>query len=189
MTSGAYRSDKREGKARRTRSAILNAARDLVSTNLIGPPSVGAVAARAGVSRLTVYSHFDSKQGLLDALAAEARGESGRPDRVPDSGDPKQDLERILAEACASWASDPALFRRLPPIALSPVGEASGHRRLAERLAAKDELRAGCSIKEAEDVIVLLTSFPTFDRLHQEGRRSAGAVAGILMRLAAAILA
>jgi hypothetical protein len=72
---------------------------------------------------------------------------------------------------------------------LSAGGEASDDRRLAERLAAADELRAGCSIKEAEDVIALLKSFPTFDGLHQDGRRSAGAVAGILMRLATAILA
>jgi AcrR family transcriptional regulator len=189
METRGYRSEKRVAKARRTRSAILEAARDLVAGGLTGSPSLGAVAARAGVSRLTVYSHFDSKQGLLDALAAEARDADGRPDRAPDSGDPKQGLERLLAEACGHWASDPSLFRRLPPLALHSGGEASNDRRLAERLAAADELRAGCSIKEAEDVIALLTSFPTFDRLHQDGRRSAVAVAGILMRLAAAILA
>jgi AcrR family transcriptional regulator len=189
MESRSYRSEKREGKTRRTRSAILKAARDLIATGPSGPPSLGAVAARAGVSRLTVYSHFDSKQGLLDALVAEARGAGGRPDRALDSGDPKQELERLLGEACTHWASDPSLFRRLPPMVLSAGGEASDDRRLAERLAAADELRAGCSIKEAEDVIALLKSFPTFDGLHQDGRRSAGAVAGILMRLATAILA
>jgi AcrR family transcriptional regulator len=188
MESRSYRSEKRENKARRTRSAVLKAARDLVATGLSGSPSVVAVAARAGVSRLTVYSHFGSKEGLLDALVAEARGADG-PDRALDSGDPKQGLERILAEACTHWASDPSLFRRLPPIALGAGGEASDDRRLAERLAAVDELRPGCSIKEAEDVIALLRSFATFDRLHQDGRRSAAAVAGILMRLAAAILA
>jgi AcrR family transcriptional regulator len=189
MVSRGYRSEKRDGKALRTRSAILKAARDLVATGLSGSPSVGAVAAKSGVSRLTVYSHFGSKQGLLDALVVEARGSDGRPDRVLDPGDPKRELERILADTCSHWASDPSLFRRLPPIALSTGGEAAGDRRLAERLAAKDELRAGCSIKEAEDVIALLTSFPAFAGLHQDGRRSDGAVAGILTRLAAAILA
>jgi AcrR family transcriptional regulator len=189
MESRGYRSEKRAVQARRTRGAILKAARDLVATGLDGSPSLGAVAARAGVSRLTVYSHFDSKQGLLDALVAEARGADGRPDRVPDSGDPRQELERQVAEACTHWASDSSLFRRLPPNELSAGGEASDDRRLAERLAGADELRAGCSIKEAEDVIALLKSFPAFDRLHQDGRRSAVAVTGILMRLAAAILA
>jgi AcrR family transcriptional regulator len=189
VATRGYRSEKREGKARRTRSTILKAARDLVATGPGGSPSIGAVAARAGVSRLTVYHHFESKQGLLVTLAADARGAVGGPDRVPDSGDPRHELERVLAEACSRWASDPSLFRRLPPISLGASGEPTDDRRLAERLAATDELRAGSSIKEAEDVIALLTSFPTFDRLHQDGRRSAGAVAGILMRLAAAILA
>jgi hypothetical protein len=35
----------------------------------------------------------------------------------------------------------------------------------------------------------VLTSFPVFDRLHKNGRRSPAAVAEILMSLAAAILA
>src|SRR5260370_912687 len=61
-------------------------------------------------------------------------------------------------------------------------------RALAERLASADQLRPGCSLKEAEDVIGALTSFDVFDRLHQDGRRSSSAVADILMRLAGAIL-
>jgi hypothetical protein len=60
---------------------------------------------------------------------------------------------------------------------------------LAERLAASDELRPGCSIKEAEDVIGALTSFEVFDRLSKDGRRSPAAVAEILGRLASGILA
>jgi hypothetical protein len=61
-------------------------------------------------------------------------------------------------------------------------------RALAERLASADQLRPGCSLKEAEDVIGALTSFAVFDRLHQDGRRSSTAIAEILMRLAGAIL-
>jgi AcrR family transcriptional regulator len=189
VKSRAYRLGKRHAKADLTRTKILNAARDLVKAGLGRSPSVGGVASRAGVSRLTVYSHFGSKAGLLDALAAEARGAGVRTDRSSDQGDPTVELERALTDACSRWASDPSLFRRLPAIASTGEWEASGDRRLAERLAAADQLRAGCSLKEAEDVIALLTSFPTFDRLHKDGRRSTAVVAGILMRLAAAILA
>jgi AcrR family transcriptional regulator len=188
MVRRGYRLGKRAGKAERTRSTILQAARDLVTVGQ-GLPSVGAVAGRAGVSRLTVYHHFTSKDGLLDALASEARGAGSRPAGALEPGDPREELERVLAAACAQWASDPSLFRRLPSIAPTADGEASDDRRLAEKLAAADELRAGCSIKEAEDVIALLTSFPTFDRLHKDGRRSTTVVTGILVRLAAAILA
>jgi len=60
---------------------------------------------------------------------------------------------------------------------------------LAERLAAADLLRAGCSIKEAEDVVGAVTSFVVFDRLYKDGRRSQAAVVEILMRLASTIVA
>ena len=60
---------------------------------------------------------------------------------------------------------------------------------LAERLAAQDSLRPGCSLREAEDVIAVLSSFAAFDRLYHDGRRPVSAVAEVLMRLAAGILA
>ena len=44
------------------------------------------------------------------------------------------------------------------------------------------------SLKEAEDVIAVLTSFAAFDRLHQDGRRSTAAVIEILMRMAGSII-
>jgi AcrR family transcriptional regulator len=187
MEARGYRLGKRAGKADRTRSGILEAARALVSAGEGRSPSVGAVAAQAGVSRLTVYHHFASKDGLLEALAADAAHAAGAVP-VDETGEPKAELERALAAACARWAWDPALFRRLPSVAARADAEAGYERRLAERLAAADQLRAGCSIKEAEDVISLLASFPTFDRLHKDGRRSATVVSGLLMRLAAAIL-
>lgn len=70
---------------------------------------------------------------------------------------------------------------------MEEAGDAARH--IAERLAATDRVRPGCSIKEAEDVIAALSSFAVFDRLHKDGRRSPAAVADILLRLAAAILA
>jgi hypothetical protein len=87
------------------------------------------------------------------------------------------------------WASDPTLFRRLPELGLAETESAGGDHALAEQLAEADQLRPGCSLKEAEDVIGTLTSFATFDRLYKDGRRSASAVAEILMRLVSAILA
>jgi hypothetical protein len=61
-------------------------------------------------------------------------------------------------------------------------------RALAERLAAADLLRPGCSLREAEDVIGAITSFTVFDRLHKDGRRSQTAVVEIVMRFASTIL-
>jgi AcrR family transcriptional regulator len=144
-------------------------------------PSVGAVAAKAGVSRITVYNQFGSRSGLLEALAP-------RPDHadlVPGSS-PRDQLQQRIAQACSFWAADTALYRHLPSTDREDLAEAT--RRLAESLAAADELRPGCSIKEAEDVIGALSSFALFERLHRDGRRSSTQVAEILMRLASGIL-
>ena len=165
-----------------TRARLLASARELVMAGGGRMPSAGAVASRAGVSRLTVYHHFGSHAGLLIALA-----ESARPEAVPEtSGDPTQRLRATIEAACTRWAMDAGLFRRLP---VAAAGEASLARELALALAEADQLRPGCSLKEAEDVIALVTSFAAFDRLHQEGRRSPPAVAEILVRMASAILA
>jgi AcrR family transcriptional regulator len=165
-----------------TRAAILAAAHDLVTTSP-DLPAMGAVARRAGVSRLSVYHHFGSHAGLLEALAAGSR--PPKPEPAATSGAGEQLGARIRA-ACEHWASDPALFRRLP--AAAERGDPTRDHELAQRLAAEDQLRPGCSLKEAEDVIALVTSFPAFDRLHQGGRRSTQAVAEILLRMAGAVL-
>ena len=148
-----------------------------------GPlPSAGAVAARAGVSRLTVYHHFGSHAGLLQAVAESTRPQSVRA----TSGPPVQRVRATVEAACARWAGDPTLFRRLPD---ATSGESSLAHELASALGQADQLRPGCSLKEAEDVITLVTSFAAFDGLHHDGRRSPAAVAEILVRMAASILA
>ena len=199
MAVREYRLGRRQAEVDRTRSRILAAARSLVSE--LGPESsLGKVAARAGVSRITVYNQFGSKAGLLRALAAEA----GRPPAGAAPGeaaaDPLEDLKLRIERACAAWAADPRLHRQLEGRALGAAGVALGaagmlsrqssddDHALAERLAAYDRLRPGCSIKEAEDVIGILTSFPAFDRLHQGGRRSPSAATEILVRLASELL-
>ena len=184
---GRHELGKRQAGVDRTRAAVLAAARELVASGDGPALSVGAVARRAGVSRLTIYNRFGSRAGLLRAVAGEAHRRAVEPHAMPGHGDPTEELRRRLASSSARWASDPALFRGLPAVVAHHAGD--DDRRLAERLAAADQLRPGCSLKEAEDVIGALTSFAVFDRLHGDGRRPPAAVAEMLMRLAAAILA
>jgi AcrR family transcriptional regulator len=186
MTAREYRlSPRRQAEVERTRASILAAARELVSE--LGPESsLGKVAERAGVSRITVYNQFGSKALLLEALSVEARPALGSVPAVESGADPADELRLRLEHACAAWAPNPRLHRQL-------AGRGHGDRSdddhaLAERLAASDRLRPGCSIKEAEDVIGILTSFPVFDRLHKEGRRSTSAVAEILLRMASGFI-
>lgn len=178
----AYRLGRRQPAVDRTRASILAAARDLLAGAPAGTLSVGAVAAKAGVSRLTVYNRFGSRAGLLDALAPRL---SPFPTDLPSA--PVDRLRQRISGACSAWAADPALYRRLPTGSVRVEPEAN--RVLAEALAGADRLRPGCSIREAQDVIGVLTAFETFDQLHQDGRRTAAAVTEILMKLAGGILA
>lgn len=62
-----YASALRDAQAEMTRTRILDA---LVRTmaNGVAGLSIAAVAREAGVSTLTIYRHFGSKQGLVEAL-------------------------------------------------------------------------------------------------------------------------
>lgn len=57
----------RTGSAQK-RTSILTAARELFVSDGFDRSSVDAVAARAGVSKRTVYDYFGDKQGLLQAV-------------------------------------------------------------------------------------------------------------------------
>ncbi len=186
MPARSYRLGRRENAVRQTRNAILTAARDLLVSGETAGLSAGAVARRAGVSRVTVYNHFGSRAGLLRELAAGARGHQRGP--VEASADPIDSLRQRIVDACSMWASDPGLFRGLPAPATAELGTAGDDRAMVERLAAAGRLRPGCSLKEAEDVIGAITSFEVFDRLHKDGRRSTASVVNVLVRLCGAIV-
>ena len=177
----AYRLGKRQAWVERTRDSILQAAHDEVAAGQA--LSLGRVAKAAGVSRITVYNQFGSKAGLMQALSMQIPHLS---ELVPPAAGARSELRERISRACATWASHASLLRHLPRTGHDDQSGAS--RQLAERLAASDELRAGCSIKEGEDVITALMSFDMFDRLYRDGRRSPAAVAEILTRLASGIL-
>jgi AcrR family transcriptional regulator len=187
MEPRSYRLGRRQAAVDRNRAAILSTTREMLATGNGRSVSVGAVARRAGVSRLTIYNRFGSRAGLLRAVIDSARPSSRSPSAAA-IGDPRARLRQRINESCVRWASDPALFRRLPELGLTESESTDDDRALAEELATADQLRPGCSLKEAEDVIGTLASFATFDRLHKDGRRSVTAVSEILLRLASAIL-
>jgi AcrR family transcriptional regulator len=173
-----YSLGRRQASIDGTAASIVAAARLELARAPVGGLSVGAVARRAGVTRATVYNRFGSRQGLIAALAPSMAAPSST------AGHPRDAVHEFLSSRCARWATNPGLYRHLPDA--EDVGVA---RTLAESLAAADALRPGCSLREAQDVLATLGSFPAFDRLHQDGRRSSPAVAEILMRLAGGILA
>lgn len=86
---------RRRGRPRseEARRAVLDALRDLVQEHGIGRVSVEAVAARAGVSKATIYRRWTSKE----AIAIDALGDAAGPGLAfPDTGCTRDDLRAHL---------------------------------------------------------------------------------------------
>jgi TetR/AcrR family transcriptional repressor of mexJK operon len=79
------------------RRDILQAATEVFLNDGYARASVDAIAARAGVGKQTVYSHFGNKEHLFLEVVDEARANAGAgPDDmgqlIVDTGDPQADL-------------------------------------------------------------------------------------------------
>jgi AcrR family transcriptional regulator len=76
---------------------ITQAARHHFFAHGLERASVDAIAAEAGVSKMTIYSHFGSKERLFDAVVRERTDRvTGGPDGV-DALDPLQPDKALLA--------------------------------------------------------------------------------------------
>ena len=86
--------------AERNTEAILDAAEELLRSQ--GHASISAVAAQAGVSRVTVYAHFPTWEALLEAAVGRAvrRTMTALESVHPEEGPPVEALDRMLA---ATW--------------------------------------------------------------------------------------
>ncbi|WP_406060344.1 TetR/AcrR family transcriptional regulator [Streptomyces sp. NBC_01077] len=102
-------------RAARKRQAVVRAARDLFLREGFGV-GMDAIAAEAGVSKVTVYNHFGSKEALFTAVVAGVldeplgdggHGEGGRGDG-PDlarlvQADGPDALKAALTDAGRAW--------------------------------------------------------------------------------------
>ena len=98
--TAAATTDHRRAIAERNVESILDAAERLLQHH--AHLSVSAVATESGLSRVTVYAHFQSLEDLLEAVVERAVGRaSGALERAePDTGPPLDALERVIA---VSW--------------------------------------------------------------------------------------
>ncbi|WP_418005468.1 TetR/AcrR family transcriptional regulator [Mycobacterium sp. PDNC021] len=69
---GAYRAASSVRRGDLQRDAILNATRELLSTNSFESISVSAITARAGITRSGFYFYFDSKHAVLATMLRAA---------------------------------------------------------------------------------------------------------------------
>jgi TetR/AcrR family transcriptional regulator, mexCD-oprJ operon repressor len=125
--------DHRRATAERNVEAILDAAERLLERGM--QPTIVAVAGEAGVSRVTVYAHFATREQLLEAVVERAvQRTTAALDAVePERGPPLEALQRVID---AGWrdldrnnAIAQAAAEQLDPETLRQAHKAA-HRRL-----------------------------------------------------------
>ena len=85
-----YEASGRTAQKRRTRDALIAAARDIVASG--ATPTVEGAAEAASISRTTAYRYFPSQRALLFAAHPETGARSLLPDDAPDDAATRLDL-------------------------------------------------------------------------------------------------
>ena len=166
-------------RSRRTRVALLAAARAVLEEHGFPQLTMAAVAERAGVTRRAVYLHFGSRSELVGALfdyVAETEGLDGSLQRVRTAPD--------AAAALDAWARHEATYhvrilgvaRALEHVGRDDPDAATWRQRIAEhqladcrllavRLARERRLAPGWSVETATDMLWALISTELLERL------------------------
>lgn len=201
-TRRSYTLGKRAVAAQATRDAILAAAKTVAATNGIASLTVEAVAAEAGVSRLTVYNHFESKAGLLEALAWTLFASAGIG-RIRDAR-----LHRDLDVAVTGFITENAQFfatigsqgRTVLAAALGDpdlaavieatyiAGRRAAVASLVERLADASRLTPGWTPDRAIACLMVLTSLEAFETLTAGGQRTPAEAGELLAAMSTVLL-
>jgi AcrR family transcriptional regulator len=201
MNPRTYRLGRRQATVAQTRARIVAAARALLAApDGFSGFTVDAVAAQAGVARMTVYNQFGSKMGILEALFDDlaARGLVARLRAAFGRPEPREALEELIAAFGHFWHSYRIVIRRIRCLAaidadFEEAVRARDERRrealrtILGRLAEKcDQLSPGAR-DEVTDILHTLTSFETFDNLAGT-TRSPEEVVPLVCRLTHAVL-
>jgi AcrR family transcriptional regulator len=173
-------------RSRRTRAALLVAARDVLAEQGFEALTMTAVAERADVTRRTLYMHFPSRAELVGAIydhVAEAEGlaESlepvwAAPDAVAALDEWAAHLARYHPKVLAVdramqrvWQDDPdAAAHRSRVVA----GKLANCRRLARRLHDEGRLAGGWTVGSAADMLFALVASDVIEALIVDRRWS-----------------
>ena len=177
MSPRPYNLEKRRAATDQTRARVLDAARQLIMGSSV-PPSIDAVAAQAGVARMTVYYQFGSKAGLLEALFDELGGRHFQSElpRVMSQADPLQALSDLVEVFFKFWSSERLVTRRIRGMAAldrdfeeSIRGRDERRKILLRTVLARIEQKYGKPSNErfeqTVDLLYGLTSFALFDTM------------------------
>src|SRR3954451_11109566 len=177
MPASVYRGQRRPERAERTRERIVDAVHELLEQGTFHESTVEQVAHHAGVSRATLYQHFNSRLDLVDAICDKLafnpallaiRQSIGLPDL-------DQALDETLANAVRFWSSEDRVLSQLyGVVAIDPAAQAFVDRQREDRRGeiarlARRLRRKGSSERSAFSTLMLLTSYDTFRELRGTG--------------------
>ena len=162
----------------------------------------GAARARVGVSRVTVYRSFGSKQAILQALTWDelARARIDRVDAAHTNPDVRGAIRDVLRENCRMFA---ALGTSLPlslELArhdqdVAALVDATYHGRrhtsmeaLARRISKAGVRARGWTTRQVADAMLVLTSYEAFDTLTARRGSSPDQAASTLYAMTSAFL-
>jgi AcrR family transcriptional regulator len=201
MSRRPYRLGQRQESAQQTRARIIAAASRLLAARKgFSAFTVDAVASKAGVARMTVFNHFRSKRGLLEALFDDlsARSLLNRLRAAFCRAEPREALDELIAAFGGFWSSERVVLRRIRGLmAIDPDFERGVHARderrrealrvVVGRLTERYNQPSASRQDEVIDLLHALTSFETFDNLAGP-TRSPEEVVSLMCRLAHAVL-
>jgi AcrR family transcriptional regulator len=193
----------RNARSRRSRAALLDATRELISEGGFDALTMAAIAERAGVSRRSVYLHFTTRAELVTALFS----------RLNETEDIGASLQRVwdsphAVTALAEWGRHLArIHPKILPVMQAAErarhvdadaaelwrtgqrGQLAGARRLADWLAREGRLASPWTAATAADMIWSLMSPDLLHRLMHERHWSARRVGDHLAVLLTATFA
>lgn len=199
MSPRPYRLGQRQTANQATRTRIVAAARDLLaSSGGLGDFTMESVARQAGVARMTVYYQFGSRAGLLEAIFDDLAASGGMQElqNAFEQPDALAALDEFISVFTRFWVSARLVIRRLQVLtAVDPELEKvsredwrrQGLQVILRRSSEQIGHPAAGSLEEAVDLLHVLTSFQTFDRL-ADSKRSPEEVTDLIRRLARAVI-
>lgn len=162
-----------------TRARIVDAARALLQEGRFHEASMETLAARAGVTRVTLYRTFGTKRELLEGVFWDAvtRARLDRVDAAHAHPDVRTAVRRVLRANCQMFAE----FGDSLPLALElaradadmqAIMDATYHgrrhqamERLAARIVNEGAAATGWTKNRIADALLVLTSHETFQTL------------------------
>jgi AcrR family transcriptional regulator len=167
---------RRQQQPPKSRLQVLAAVRQLLEEGAFHESSVEQVAARAGVSRATVYQQFGSRLGLVDAICDSLDLTAVKA---------ADDIDTFLERTTRFWASEETLMEQLyGAAAVDPAAREFVERQTRDRYVHVRRLAP----PEGVPALALLTSFETYLELRRRAGLSERRTVAFLQEAAAVLL-